>query len=623
VSDASLLFLMHLLSKCKPVQKGGSRIGVVLSGSPMFNGGAGSGESEIRRWILENDWLEAIIALPNDLFYNTGIDTYVWILSNHKEASRKNKVQLIDAKVIFTSLIEPLGRKRKYLSDAQIADIVSLHKAGVKLPDSKVFSTTDFGYRRITIERPLRMRFSVTPEKMVAYLATKNAEHAELFATLEGGFDDLPAFLMAAGVNTICEGAQKAVLACFGERNPTAQIVLDEKGLPLADSKMRKSVNVPLNLQVDDYFSNEVLPYAPDAWVDSANRDRKDREIGIVGYEINFHRIRLNSQMERLETQYKTYAISNLGRLALEINETNTNFEDRKNAIYIQKTGPAKVHSKLDDIADKHIDHIQVVLSDQSINDYIASFFKSALGKLAIETSTRGTAIQRLQKDDLDSIAVALPDLDEQRLILQTLSKLAVLKEAIDAFDNELALNPTSSKAALTKLDGMLSTIGSLTEADSVRGIVREGETECTEFKSSLVLDLKTQTKEKYIEDSSFKTIVAFLNTDGGTLLVGVADDGEILGVNPEIEKFHKGSSDKFLLNWKNKLKERIGEQYYPFIKAKLVRLDEKSVLKVDCLQALQPCYLDGRDFYVRTNPATDKLEGPKLVEYVGNHFKL
>ena len=166
VGDGSLLFLMHLLSKRKPAEQGGTRIGIVLSGSPLFNGGAGSGESEIRRWILENDWLEAIIALPNDLFYNTGIGTYIWVLSNHKDAARKGQVQLIDATAMHAPMRKSLGSKRKFLSEEQIAEIAKLHEAGENAPNSKVFATTDFGYRRITVERPLRLRFSVTPDKL-------------------------------------------------------------------------------------------------------------------------------------------------------------------------------------------------------------------------------------------------------------------------------------------------------------------------------------------------------------------------------------------------------------------------------------------------------------------------
>ena len=290
VGDGSLLFLMHLLSKRKPVELGGSRIGIVLSGSPLFNGGAGSGESEIRRWILENDWLEAIIALPTDLFYNTGIGTYVWVLSNHKDALRKGKVQLIDASAMHAPMRKSLGSKRKYLSDEQIAEIAKLHEAFEEGPKSKIFATTDFGYRRITVERPLRLRFSVTPDKLAAYQNTKGADQAEAFAHVQGEFDNLPAFLKAAGIKKLGKGALKAALACFGERDTNAQPVLDDKGNRQADSDLREFENVPLGQNIDDYFAREVLPHVPDAWIDTGKTDAKDGQVGIVGYEINFNR---------------------------------------------------------------------------------------------------------------------------------------------------------------------------------------------------------------------------------------------------------------------------------------------------------------------------------------------
>jgi type I restriction enzyme M protein len=290
VGDGSLLFLMHLLSKRKPAEQGGTRIGIVLSGSPLFNGGAGSGESEIRRWILENDWLEAIIALPNDLFYNTGIGTYIWVLSNNKDALRKGKVQLIDATAMHAPMRKSLGSKRKFLSEQQIAVIATLHEAGENAPNSKVFTTTDFGYRRITVERPLRLRFSVTPDKLAAYQATKGADQVSAFAKVEGSFDSLPAFLKAAGIKKLGKAALKAALSCFGVRDGDAQPVLDDKGNVQADSDLRENENVPLNQSIDEYFAREVLPHVPDAWIDASKTDTKDGLVGIVGYEINFNR---------------------------------------------------------------------------------------------------------------------------------------------------------------------------------------------------------------------------------------------------------------------------------------------------------------------------------------------
>ena len=229
VSDGSLLFLLHMLSKMRPAKDGGSRIGIVLNGSPLFTGGAGSGESEIRRYVLESDLVEAIVALPTDMFYNTGISTYVWILSNRKPEHRRGKVQLIDASGMWQKMRKSLGSKRKELSDEHIAEITRLfgnfeEATDGKKPISRIFRNTDFGYRTITVERPLR------------------DEQGNL------------------------------VLGSKGK----------QKGKPQPDSSLRDTENVPLSEDVETYFQREVLPHAPDAWIDPDKTK--------VGYEIPFNR---------------------------------------------------------------------------------------------------------------------------------------------------------------------------------------------------------------------------------------------------------------------------------------------------------------------------------------------
>jgi len=229
VSDGSLLFLLHLISKMRPAVDGGSRLGIVLNGSPLFTGGAGSGESEIRRYVLENDLVEAIIGLPTDMFYNTGISTYVWILSNRKPADRKGTVQLIDASGMWQKMRKSLGSKRKELSDAHIDDITRIFGANEEVtrdgvPISRIFKTESFGYRTITVERPLR------------------------------------------------DEAGRVVLAEKGKA----------KGKPVLDSALRDTENVPLAEDVETYVVLEVLPHAADAWI--------DHEKTKVGYEIPFNR---------------------------------------------------------------------------------------------------------------------------------------------------------------------------------------------------------------------------------------------------------------------------------------------------------------------------------------------
>jgi type I restriction enzyme M protein len=229
VSDGSLLFLLHLVSKMRPATEGGSRLGIVLNGSPLFTGGAGSGESEIRRYLLENDLVEAIIGLPTDMFYNTGISTYVWIVSNRKPAARKGKVQLIDASGFFQKMRKSLGSKRKELSDAHIDEITRLFGAFVEAskdgaPISRIFPNEAFGYRTITVERPAR------------------------------------------------DAAGQVIVGQKGKA----------KGKPQADADLRDTENVPLGEDVERYFAREVLPHAPDAWID---HDKTK-----VGYEIPFNR---------------------------------------------------------------------------------------------------------------------------------------------------------------------------------------------------------------------------------------------------------------------------------------------------------------------------------------------
>ena len=229
VSDGSMLFLLHLIAKMRPAAEGGSRFGIVLNGSPLFTGGAGSGESEIRRYVLENDLLESIVGLPNDMFYNTGIGTYVWIISNRKPEARKGLVQLIDASGMWQKMRKSLGSKRKELSDAHIDRITQLFGQFVEAeedgkPVSRIFRNQDFGYTTITVERPLR------------------------------------------------DEAGQPVLGLKGK----------QKGKPQPDSALRDTENVPLSEDLQAYFEREVLPHAPDAWIDPDKTK--------VGYEIPFNR---------------------------------------------------------------------------------------------------------------------------------------------------------------------------------------------------------------------------------------------------------------------------------------------------------------------------------------------
>ncbi len=301
VSDGSLLFLQHMAAKFERVapdeRKHGSRLAVVLSGSPLFAGGAGSGESEIRRWLIENDWLEAIVALPEQMFYNTGIGTYVWIVTNRKERRRKGKIQLVDARETWTPGGSPeskrsLGDKRRHLSEEQTDGIVRLYGRFEDGDRSKLFDNADFGYTRITVERPLRLRYRMTVEDKARFLDA--CPHL---------LDDVQAIDKALGrkpmndwnvvwgriAGLLCRrGARwtqkerKLFRDVFAVTNPDAAPVLKGADEYEPDSALRDFENVPLKQNIDDYFEREVRPHVPDAWMD---RD-KDR----VGYEVSFNR---------------------------------------------------------------------------------------------------------------------------------------------------------------------------------------------------------------------------------------------------------------------------------------------------------------------------------------------
>jgi type I restriction enzyme M protein len=290
VSDGSLLFLMHLVSKMRDPREGGSRIGIILNGSPLFTGGAGSGESEIRRYLLEHDMVEAIVALPTDMFYNTGIATYVWVLSNNKPVERQGKVQLINAVDRYSKMRKSLGSKRQYIDDANIDAIVRLYGAFEENEESKIFPTTAFGYRRITVERPLQLNFQASPERLAKLADEKPLQKLDddqqqalhdAIATLDADtlYRNRDAFSKAlkAALKPLDFklGAPqlKAVLNALSERDEEADVCTDKKGNPEADSSLRDNENVPLNETVEDYFQREVIPHVPDAWIDQSKCD--------------------------------------------------------------------------------------------------------------------------------------------------------------------------------------------------------------------------------------------------------------------------------------------------------------------------------------------------------------
>ena len=312
ISDGSFLFLQHMISKMRP-ENGGARIGIVFNGSPLFSGGAGSGESEIKKWIIENDMLEAIVALPDQLFYNTGISTYIWIVTNRKPKDRKGKIQFVNAVEFFNKMPRSLGNKRNEIGDEHIAEITKIYGAFKENEFCKIFKNEYFGYTRVTVERPLRLNFQVSKERIgrlgqqpgFVNLAKskkkgkeglKEAEEGEklqkqikgMLYKLESSkiyknrekFIEVIEKAMDAQRLNFKSPVMKAILDALGERGDTADICLDKDGKLESDSELRDCENVPLTDSIEDYFKREVLPHVPDAWMDRS----KDK----VGYEINF-----------------------------------------------------------------------------------------------------------------------------------------------------------------------------------------------------------------------------------------------------------------------------------------------------------------------------------------------
>lgn len=343
INDGALLFLQHMIDKMRPASEGGSRIGIVFNGSPLFTGDAGSGESEIRRWIIENDWLEVVVALPEQLFYNTGISTYIWILTNHKEPQRKGKVQLIDARHHWVPMEKSLGNKRRRMGDPSdkpkdpdyLGDITRLHgqfqegssrwvlfdqdgkvvsvsntaptgdlpgtatagQVWKQLVVSQVFDNEDFGYHKITVERPLRLNFHATPERLARLTGMAGSEkrqqqihdllaefakrHPEPMNDRKRFLDCLKPLDRELDVR-LSMPELKAVVNALGERDESAEICRNRDGEAEADPELRDTENVPLKESIQAYFEREVLPHVPDAWIDHSKTK--------IGYEIPLNR---------------------------------------------------------------------------------------------------------------------------------------------------------------------------------------------------------------------------------------------------------------------------------------------------------------------------------------------
>ena len=314
-----------MISKMKSADDGGSRIGIVLNGSPLFTGEAGSGESNIRKWIIENDWLEAIIALPDNIFYNTGIFTYIWIITNKKEAKRVGKIQLINAISFFEKMKTSLGNKRNEISKEQISQITKIYQDFKPGEFSKIFENKDFAYARITVDRPLKRNFQATEERInrleqeSAFVKIADAKlkpkepkqedvkdvlkkmPSKLYKDSEKFSNDLKDAFSHADFK-LSSPLQKAIENALSERDETADPAKDSNGNLKADSDLRDYENIPVTQDIDEYFEKEVTKYVPDAWIDETTRDKIGYEIPLTRYFYVYKPLR---PLEEIDTDLK------------------------------------------------------------------------------------------------------------------------------------------------------------------------------------------------------------------------------------------------------------------------------------------------------------------------------
>ena len=488
-------FIQHMIASLN--QKG--VLGVVVPHGVLFRGGA---EENIRKRIISEDIIEAVIGLPPGLLQGSGIPIALLIINKNKSNDHKGKILFIDASHDFKQ-----SRRGKTLEDENISKIVSCFEA---------FKEMDSYSNVISVEFIKKQKY---------------------------------------------------------------------------------------NLSVRRYADNSPETKA----------------------------------LKRLLKQYSDYNSYPLSELGIEIKGEEKKFKDIKNSIYIPikpTQNPLTDYEKLDKLNNP----LHIKLDPKLvINEYVSLFLKSPLGKLMLKNIAFGVSLQKIEwqsriseEGSLSAMRIPVPELKDQKQIIKASKRLDQLREHVEDLENGIALSPLSTNTVLEKVENMLEVIGELTEGEKINSLIRKGESATLEFKESLSLDVKQiqnnksykPKKEDRMEVAVFKTIVAFLNSEGGCLLIGVHDEGTINGLQQEIDINFKGKKDNFLLHFKNQLKSKIGEQFYDFIHHRIISIGNKDILVVNCLKSDIECFLEGKDFYIRTNPATDLLQGAKLIAYIKTHFK-
>ena len=324
-----------------------------------------------------------------------------------------------------------------------------------------------------------------------------------------------------------------------------------------------------------------------------------------------------SSQIEKLLQQYTGYQLYRLKDVSLKIAKTKKRFASTPNSFYLSRVGASNAVMELKP-SDDHKYFFQVQLDEEMVlAEYMILFYRSKLGRLILESLNSGSFIPHIIKSDLSKSTVAIPKMDEQITLVQASSKLNNLQEILRKLQQEIGLNPKNVGTIIEQYNAIQGPLKSLSEEDEILELIRKGEGKHIEFKQTFSKNIVTNKKDVNIEKASLKTIVGFLNTQGGTLLVGVSDKGEVTGI--QADNFN--SKDSYLLHFRNTLNSRIGAEYYPHIDYEIVDIMGKMVLKVFCRPSSKPCFYEKKEFFVRTNPATDKLEGQQLIEYINQHF--
>ena len=551
VSDSSLLFLQHLIHK---MNSDGSRIGIVFNASSLFTGDAGSGESEIRKWIIENDWLETIVRLPNHLFFNTGITTYFWIVTNRKSEQRKGKVQLIDGASFYQLMKKSVGYKRKEITDMQLDELARIYTEFSECENSKIFTNNELGYTRITINRPL--------------------------------YDE--------------------------ERNQIAA----KNGKVESTASKTEFERVPLTECIEQYSATHLKPHYLDSWMDRS----KDR----VGYEINFN-WKIKRSISKLSTDYAQYPTVSLESISKQLNFTNSEFKHAEGVVYVPLVGRMKCESNLSGVRKRHQNFCQINLDQSCVRaKYLLQYLNSELGQKKLnlaQLECGALVIPRLTKKKIRSLQIALPPIEIQQQIEETAEKLSKVSDSINSIRHNLSQNPITSKSELTQLDRIADVIHKWSAADEIKMLAKSDESKHLEFKETFSWNIHSKQKDRQIENAVIKSVAAFLNTEGGDILVGVDDYGRIKGLELEIEKLHKNRRDKFFKHVDNLLQNRIGVSFSQFYGIQPISVDELTVLRISCVQSNRQVFVNDSEFYVRTSPATHQLKGQELIDYVNTRF--